>query len=125
MSPMVILLGFTPENQDVLNLLNLVELLTLMMKLMLVFGIGFLMPVIVVALNFMGIVSAASLRKARPYVMFGCAVFGGAATPGGDPFSMLALAVPMMLLFFIAELIARAKNRRRAARNIGTGVVAA
>ncbi|MFV0406277.1 MAG: twin-arginine translocase subunit TatC [Propioniciclava sp.] len=122
---MVILLGFTPKDQDILNLLNLVEFLTLMMKLMLVFGIGFLMPVIVVALNFMGIVSAAALKKARPYVMFGCAIFGAAATPGGDPFSMLALAIPMMMLFFLAELIARANDRRRAARTAGSDVVPA
>lgn len=121
----VVLLGFTPDNQDILNLLYLDEFLILMLKLMLVFGIGFLLPVIVVTLNFMGVVPATALKKARPYVLFGCAIFGAAATPGGDPFSMLALAIPMMLLFFLAELIARANDKRRALRNAGTDVVPA
>lgn len=121
----VILLGFTPENQDILNLLYIDEFLTLMLKMMLVFGLGFLLPVIVVSLNFMGVVPATALKRARPYVLFGCAIFGAAATPGGDPFSMLALALPMMLLFFIAELIARANDKRRALRKAGTDVVPA
>ncbi|MFV0450946.1 MAG: twin-arginine translocase subunit TatC [Propioniciclava sp.] len=121
---MVVLIGFTPDNQNIVNLLALNEFLTLMLKLMLVFGIGFLLPVVVVALNFLGIVPATSLKKARPYVLFGCAVFGAAATPGGDPFSMLALALPMMLLFFVAELIARANDKRRSLR-AGTDVVPA
>lgn len=121
----VILLGFTPQDQDILNLLYIDEFLTLMLKMMLVFGIGFLLPVIVVSLNFMGVVPATSLKKARPYVLFGSAIFGAAATPGGDPFSMLALALPMMMLFLLAEFIARANDRRRARRNASTEVVPA
>lgn len=121
----IVMLGFTPDNYSILNLLSIDEFLTLMMKLMVVFGLGFLMPVIVVTLNFMGILPATALKKARPYVLFGCAIFGAAATPGGDPFSMLALAIPMMGLFFIAELISRANDRRRAARAAGTDVVTA
>ena len=38
------------------------------------------------------------------------------ATPGSDPFSMIALAVPMSLLFVGAEVICRVNDRRRAAK---------
>lgn len=115
-SAIAILLSFTPQGFEGLNLLKMNDFLVLMMQLMLVFGLGFLLPVIVVTLNFVGIVSGQALKSARRYVLFGCAVFAAAATPGGDPFSMLALAVPMMLLFLIAEAICHWNDRRRAKR---------
>lgn len=115
-SAIAILLSFTPMGFEGLNLLKMNDFLMLMMQLMLVFGLGFLLPVIVVTLNFIGIVSGKMLAGARRYVLFGCAVFGAAATPGGDPFSMLALAIPMMLLFLVAEAICHANDRRRAKR---------
>ncbi len=117
-----VMLGFTPV--AVSNLIYVDDFLKLMFQLMIVFGLGFIMPVIVVTLNLMGVVSAKALASARPYVLFGCAVFGAAATPGGDPFSMLALAIPMMLLFVIAEQICKVNDKRRAKR-LGTDLVTA
>lgn len=111
-----VMMAFTPDVIPILNILYIDDFLKLMIQLMLVFGIGFLMPVVVVALNLMGVVTAEQLKGARPFVLFGCAIFGAAATPGGDPFSMLALALPMMLLFFIAELICRFNDKRKAKR---------
>ncbi|MFT3875138.1 MAG: twin-arginine translocase subunit TatC [Propioniciclava sp.] len=118
-----VMVSFTP-GLDILNIINLDDFLKLMMQLMLVFGVGFLLPVVVVTLNFVGLVKATALKSARRYVLFGCAVFGAAATPGGDPISMLALALPMMGLFLIAESICRANDRRRA-RKAGTDLVSA
>jgi sec-independent protein translocase protein TatC len=43
----------------------------------------------------------------------GTFVFAAVATPSTDPFSMLMLAVPMTVLFFVSELIARLVDRRR------------
>lgn len=120
-----ILIGFTPDMIEIANLVPVDTFLTLMLQLMLVFGLGFLMPVVVVALNLMGIVSAKALRDARPYILFGCAVFAAAATPGGEPFSMLGLALPMMLLFYLAELICRGNDRRKAKRLAAADLVTA
>ncbi len=111
-----IMLGFTPDMFEISNLVPVDTFLTLMIQLMLVFGAGFLLPVIVVTLNLVGIVSGQALKAARRYVLFGCAIFAAAATPGGDPFSMLGLAIPMMLLFLIAEAICHANDKRRAKR---------
>lgn len=119
-----VMMAFTPDVIEITNLLAVDDFLGLMVQLMLVFGAGFLMPVVVVTLNLMGVVSARALGAARAYVFFGCAIFGAAATPGGDPFSMLALAIPMMLLFFIAELICRVNDKRRG-RRAGSDLVAA
>ena len=47
-------------------------------------------------------------------MIFGTFVFGAVATPSTDPFSMLALAAPMALLFLAAEVIAHVLDRRKA-----------
>ena len=62
---------------------------------MVVFGIAFLIPLIVLMLNIVGVIKAKQLSKYRTLVIFGTFVFGAVATPSTDPFSMLALAVPM------------------------------
>lgn len=113
----VVMLQFTPtQTIQVDNLLQIDNFLSLLLQMMLVFGLGFLIPVIVVTLNLVGLVTGAMLRKARAVVVFSCFVFGAAATPGGDPFSMMALAIPMSLLFLLAEWICHANDKRRAKR---------
>lgn len=113
----IMLLQFTPTGSvEVDNLLAIDNALSFMLQLMLVFGIGFLVPVFVVAANLIGLVSGAALKKARPVVVFATFIFGAAATPGGDPFSMVALAIPMSILFLVAESICHANDKRRARR---------
>lgn len=118
-----IMLSFTPQTINILNLLDVETFLGLLLQLMLVFGLGFIMPVVIVALNLMGVVSAKGLKSARPYVVFGSFVFGAAATPGGDPFSMMALGTPMALLFLIAEWICHGNDRRKRARLEAQGLL--
>lgn len=119
-----VMLSFTPDNVPILNLLEVDRFLDLTLRLMVVFGLGFLMPAVVVGLNLVGVVSAKQLAKARTYVIFGTFVFGAAATPSTDPFSMLALALPMTLLYLIAEVIARVHDRRSAAAAAAAEVAA-
>lgn len=109
-----VMLSFTPEDAPVTNLLDLPYFLNFMLRLMIVFGIAFLIPVVVLMLNFVGVVSAAQLSKARNVVIFGSFIFGAVATPSTDPFSMLALALPMLVLFLVAEALAHVNDRRRA-----------
>jgi sec-independent protein translocase protein TatC len=87
-----------------------------MLRLMIVFGIAYLIPLLVLMLNIVGVISAKQLAKYRTLVIFGTFVFGAVATPSTDPFSMLALALPMSLLFLAAEAIAHIIDRRRAKR---------
>jgi hypothetical protein len=92
-------------------------LLNFLLRVMIVFGAGFLVPVFVLGLNFLGILKARHLAKARRFVIFGCFVFGAVATPQTDPFSMLALAIPMTLLYLAADLIAHIHDRRASDRS--------
>ena len=111
-----VLMAFTPQSVPITNLIEIDKFLELMLQLMVVFGIGFLMPVVVVGANFAGVLKATQLAKARMYVIFGTFVFGAAATPSTDPFSMLALAIPMSLLFLAAEFVCRLNDKRKAKR---------
>ena len=114
-----VLLGFTEGG--VTNLQDINQFLSFLMRIMLVFGAAFLIPLIVLMLNILGVVPARYLSKYRTYVIFGTFVFGAIATPSTDPFSMLALAAPMTVLFLVAEIIAHVLDRRKARRAAAAG----
>lgn len=82
-------------------------------QIVLVFGLSFLLPVVVVALNLAGLVRGYQLKKARKGVVFGSVVLAAVATPTTDPFSMLMLAVPVTGMFMIAEVICRIWDKKR------------
>src|SRR5690606_35733512 len=91
-------------------------------RLFLVFGLAFEVPIFVVALNMVGILSVATIAKSRRVVIFVFFVFAAVATPTGDPITMLVLAIPMTVLFLAAELVARLLERRKRARQIAEGI---
>lgn len=108
-----VMLSFTPDGLDIMNLLDMGEFLALEVKIILVFGVSFLLPVVLIALNLAGVVRGYQLAGARKYVIFGTVVFAAVATPSTDPFSMLALCVPMALLYFVAERITIVLDKRK------------
>jgi sec-independent protein translocase protein TatC len=108
-----ILLEFTP--QGVATFTNFGDYVNFFLRMLLIFGIGFVMPVFVVLLNAMGVLPASSLVKARTWVVLGIFVFAAVATPTGDPFNMLLVALPMTLLYLAAEVVSRVLDRRRSA----------
>jgi sec-independent protein translocase protein TatC len=109
-----VLLSFTQSG--VSNLQDINAYLSFLLRLMLVFGLGFLIPLIVLMLNIVGVIKAKQMAKYRSLVIFGTFVFGAVATPSTDPFSMLAVALPMALLFIGAEVIAHVLDRRKERR---------
>jgi sec-independent protein translocase protein TatC len=109
-----ILLGFTPH--DIGNIVDFNGYLSLVIRLILVFGLAFEIPVFIVLLNAVGVLPAARLRGWWRQVVFGVFLFAAVATPTGDPLTMTVLAVPLLVLVFLAYFIARANDKRRAAR---------
>jgi sec-independent protein translocase protein TatC len=106
-----VLIGFTPGG--VTNLVEFTQFFSFISRMLLVFGVAFEIPLFVVMLNLAGVVSGKALGRYRPWIILGTFVFAAVATPSTDPFSMLFLAVPMLLLFVLAEVIARLVDRAR------------
>lgn len=98
----------------VVPLVTIDEYLSFLTTLVLVFGVAFEFPLVVVMLNLTGLVSAARLRRWRRMEIFLVTVFAAIAVPSPDPLSMLAVAVPMALLYEAAVAIARVNDARRA-----------
>lgn len=108
-----LLVGFNPAPEKVANIIGFDKYLSFVIRTMLVFGLAFVMPVLVVVLNLAGAVTAGALVRAWRPVILGSFVFAAVATPSGDPMTMTALAVPMLLLFFIAVGVCAVLDRRR------------
>ena len=76
------------------------------MTMFIAFGVTFEVPIVVVVLVRFGVVSVATLRNIRPYVIVASFVVAAVITPP-DPGSMLLLAVPLVLLYEVGLLVAR------------------
>ena len=108
-----LLIGFNPAPEKVANIIALDNYLSFVLRMFLVFGIAMVLPVFLVGLNLAGVVSGRVLFRSWRVVIMGAFLFAAIATPSGDPYTMTALAVPMLVLYFVAATIAVVTDRRR------------
>jgi sec-independent protein translocase protein TatC len=101
---------------DVFAIITVSSYLGFAMMMLLVFGLSFEFPLVVVLLNFMGVLPYRRLRSWWRGMVLGIFVFAAVATPSQDPFTMSALAVPMCALFWVAVGIAYLHDKRKARR---------
>ncbi len=83
-------------------------------SMLLIFGLAFELPLVMVLLNVAGVLTHERFAKWRRMIIFGVFAFAAIATPSPDPISMLLLAVPCVLLVELAEVFSWANDRRRA-----------
>ena len=114
-----VLFEFTPSQVE--NVTSVDTYLSFFFHLTLFFGIGFLLPLFLVMLNFVGVLSGASIKSAWRWIILGSFVFGAVATPSGDPLGMTFVALPIMALTLLALGVALLNDRRRARKQAREG----
>jgi sec-independent protein translocase protein TatC len=107
-----VMLEFSIIGSD--NQLPLDDLLNLIMRMIVVFGLSFELPLLLVMLNFGGVLSGKKMAGWWRGMILGITLFAAIATPSTDPISMLALAGPIWVLYFCACGIALTNDKRRA-----------
>ncbi|MCQ6554207.1 twin-arginine translocase subunit TatC [Streptomyces sp. C10-9-1] len=106
-----IMLSFTPDNAQ--NLLPLDDYLDLITRMIVVFGAAFELPLLLILLNFTGVLSGRRMLGWWRGMIIGLTAFAAIATPGGEPISMLLLAGPLALLYFMAVGVSLVNDLRR------------
>ncbi|MET9055810.1 twin-arginine translocase subunit TatC [Streptomyces griseobrunneus] len=110
-----IMLGFSPD--DVQNQIGLDSYLDLLVRMVIVFGLAFELPLLLIALNMTGVITGKRMLGWWRGMIVGLTVFAAFATPGGEPISMLLLAGPLALLYFIAVGFSLLNDKRRNRKN--------
>ncbi|MGX4693199.1 twin-arginine translocase subunit TatC [Streptomyces sp. JNUCC 63] len=109
-----VLIDFTPSGVD--NLLPLDDLLQLVTRMVVVFGLSFELPLLLIMLNLTGILSGKRMLGWWRGMILGITIFAAVATPSTDPLSMLALAGPIWVLYFGAVGFSLLNDRRKRLR---------
>lgn len=110
-----VLVGFTPAGSA--NVINASDYILFTIRILLVFGIAFVLPVVLVLLNFAGVITAQNILKSWRMAIFVSAVVGAIATPVAEPMAMFLLMVPLLILYFVAAGIATLHDKRLARKS--------
>ncbi|GGK39106.1 twin-arginine translocase subunit TatC [Micrococcus flavus] len=105
-------IGFTPDGFA--NFPDAQTYIDFLLRLFLAFGVAMLLPVVLVGLNMLGVLPAATILKHWRITVFVIALIAALAAPGGDAITMFYLAAPLFLLFGLAILLCWVNDRRRA-----------
>jgi sec-independent protein translocase protein TatC len=105
------LLDFSGD--DINTTLDITRYISFATNLILIFGVAFEFPLIILMLNFVGLVSARRLLGWWRVLVFVFFLFSAVVTPTPDPFGMTALAACLTLLYFAAVAVAFLNDRRR------------
>jgi sec-independent protein translocase protein TatC len=111
------LLTFNEQYFNVQNRAS--DYFSFMALFLLAFGLTFEMPVVLVLLAKVGVVDDRSLRKNRRYAILIEAVAAAVLTPSQDAFSMLALFVPLVILYEVSIVLARIVQPKGEVRRSG------
>lgn len=106
------LLSFTPAGSPAI--INANDYILFTLRILVVFGIALVLPAVLLLLNYLGVMSAKSILKGWRLAVFLAAVVAALATPVSDPMSMLLLALPLIALYFLAAMMAKIFDKRKA-----------
>ena len=112
-----VLMSFTPTEGSTSQIIPYDEYLALLIKTMLAFGVAFVVPVVMVLLNFMGLVSGRTMLKAWRWIIFLSFAFTAVMVPTPEPITLIAMSAAIASLFFGAIVIALVHDKRQARRS--------
>lgn len=112
-----VLMSFTPTEGSTSQIIPYDQYLALLIKTMLAFGIAFVIPVVMVLLNFMGLVSGRAMLKAWRWIVFLSFAFTAVMVPTPEPITLIAMSAAIASLFFGAIVIALIHDKRQARRS--------
>ncbi len=104
-----IMVGFVPETAS--QLISADVYLSFVMRLLIAFGLACAMPVLLVALNFLGMMSAHTMLKGWRWAVVLAFTFSAMMTPTPDALTMILVALPIVALYFIAVGVASIHDR--------------
>lgn len=107
----VALVGFTPEGSS--NVISAAEYVLFAIRILLIFGLAFVMPVVLVLLNFAGIVTGKGILNSWRIALLIICVVSALATPTAEPLSMFLLVAPLTALYFASVGIAMLSDKRK------------
>lgn len=110
-----VLFGFTPNALS--NLVRFDDYLDFVMRIILLFGLAFELPIFLVTFNLIGFLRGTTILRPWRIWVFSIVLFTAAFTPTADPFTMALLAIPLCGLYFMAGGIALLVDRRRDKRS--------
>ena len=97
----------------VTTLLTVDKYLSFVTLMLLAFGVSFEFPILMIFLNIVGIAPTPKLRRWRRGMFFGLSVFAAVITPSQDPFTFLAMWLPLCLFYELVILFGRVRDRAR------------
>lgn len=105
------LFGFTPNSID--NLVRFDDYLDFVMRLILLVGLAFELPIFLLTFNLIGFLRGKTILKPWRVWVFAIFLVVAAFSPTADPLSMVLLAAPLIVFYFMAGGIAVLIDRRR------------
>lgn len=108
-------LGFLAQvgGDDLVSFFSPRRYLSFVVKMALAFGLGFEFPIVLIFGQIAGFIPTRTLQRIRPWAIIGIVVVGAVITPSGDPFTLLALSVPMYAFYELSILFGVLRRRRK------------
>lgn len=92
---------------------QITKYVSLVILMVLAFGVGFLSPLLIVFLQLVGVLTPRTLVRQWRIAVVSIFFLAAVITPSGDPITLMALGVPLTLLYFVAVLVGFIFVRRR------------
>lgn len=105
------LFGFTPD--AVSNLVRFDDYLNFVLRLILLVGLAFELPIFLLTFNLIGFLRGSTILKPWRAWIFSICLVVAAFSPTADPLSMVLLSAPLILFYFMAGGIALLVDRKR------------